>query len=60
MDLALSEETSKFVLSGDISITVWLVFFIFGIFMVYIKTHILVNLFHFDMTLTEKCDLEYL
>ncbi len=55
-----SDETLKFVLSSDISILVWLFFFIFRIFMVYNSTHILVNLFDLDMTLTQKYDNEYL
>ncbi len=55
-----SDETLKFVLSSDILIIVWLIFFIFGIFMEYNRTHILVNLFELDMILNQKCDLEYL
>ncbi len=46
--LSPSDETSKFVLSSDISITIGLIFFIFGIFMVSNRTHILVNLFDRD------------
>ncbi len=43
---------------GDISKTVRLIFSIFGISMVYDITHILLNEFDVDMTLTPKCDIE--
>ncbi len=49
---------SKFDFFCDISIIVMFILFIFCIPMVHDSIQMFLNLFEFDMTLTQKCDLE--
>ncbi len=46
-----TDETSKSVLSSDMSITVELIVFKFGISMIYNRTYILLNLFDLDQNM---------